>query len=118
MSRPRAGNALTYIRGRGDRLIPIIQRSNGKWITTGEAVGWTRCSRCRRPDQDYHKLDDGRVVCNMCYWYKLLPGGATEFWRRSKEYLFPYNIGSRGMKVRPPDTIRELRAALDRKEPT
>lgn len=34
---------------RNGRLVPIIQKMDGTWITTGEARGWPRCVRCRVP---------------------------------------------------------------------
>lgn len=39
-------------------------------------------------------------LCVICFYYHSLPGGATEFWKRKNEYLFPYNIGARLMNNR------------------
>lgn len=77
-------------------------------MTSGEAVGWRRCDRCRRPEQFPHRAPDGRIVCNICYYYKCL-GSADVFWSRDKDYLFPYSIGRRGMRFTRP--IKPMKAA-------
>jgi len=92
VGRPRAGNGLTFVQ-RGERLIPLLATVDGDWITTGEAVGWTRCARCRKPEEKPRRAPDGRLLCLICYYYKALPH--TEFWQHKDEYLFPYNIGRR-----------------------
>ncbi len=100
MGRRRAGHGYSWSR-RGERSIPIIGTADGGWITTGEAQGWTRCQRCRKPEQSPQTALDGRTVCVTCYYYECLPKG--EFWTRERDYLFPYNIGRRGKS--PPETI-------------
>jgi hypothetical protein len=34
-------------------------------------------------------------LCTTCYYYKFIP--RETFWKRDKDYLFPYNIGRRMM---------------------
>ncbi len=99
MSRPRAGHGMTAVR-RGKNLVWYISNSDGEWITTGMAKGWTRCARCRRPEEHTHALSDGRQVCNTCFYYKCLPSG--EFWLHKGDYLFPYSIGRRMMAAKHP----------------
>jgi hypothetical protein len=95
MSRKRAGHASTAIIDQKGRMIWLIQRVDGVWITTGEARGWPRCRRCRRPHQQ-SPFDS--ELCSTCYFYKALP--VDEFWRlhNAGYYLAPYNIGKRCMQ--------------------
>ncbi|HTG95738.1 MAG TPA: hypothetical protein VL866_24265 [Pyrinomonadaceae bacterium] len=98
MSRPRAGHAWTAFKDSSGRFIHLIAKSDGRWITTGEAQGWHRCPRCRKPF-DVDPFDSG--LCVHCYFYgNDLP--SDEFWRIHKSgYPFaPYNIGQRVTKNR------------------
>lgn len=86
--------------------VPILMTARGKWVTTGEASGWPRCPRCRKPVDESPK--DG--LCSTCYYYKVLP--REEFWAHEKDFLFPYNIG--GQRHREslrnfPKSLAELR---------
>lgn len=90
MSRKRAGHGWTVMQV-GKKRIDIFQTVDGHWITTGEAQGWRRCTRCRRP---YEVTLQGETVCSTCYYYH--SPNAEAFWDRKADYLFPYNIGHRG----------------------
>jgi hypothetical protein len=109
--RPRAGNAWTAV-FRNGRLIPLIFSDSGKWITTGEAKGWRRCSRCRKP-YELDPFESG--VCSTCYFHKMIPAGT--FWSYDKHPLFPYNIGDRFRESLEPvladlDKAKDWRRAL------
>lgn len=92
--RPRAGHARTAISRRG-KCIWLMLLSDGRWVPTGTARGWPRCSRCRRPtERGELAACDG--MCSTCCYYM---GEMTveEFWERheSGEYYAPYNISGR-----------------------
>ena len=101
MSRPRVGHGWSMTR-RGSRRIGIFQRDSGEWVTTGEATGWPRCRRCRRPIEA-SPFESG--LCPICYFYKTIP--VDEFWRLHNEgyYLAPYNIGERCSLIHPPERL-------------
>lgn len=95
MARPRAGHSWTWI-DVGEKNIHLIQDEAGRWLTTGQARGWPRCARCRRPERC---MPFGGDVCPTCYFYKTgMP--VDEFWRLHKSgyQLAPYNIGRACMK--------------------
>lgn len=87
MGRPRAGHGWTWF-NRGEKSVKLIADSHGRWVTTGVAKDWPRCSRCRRPED---MLTEGK--CSHCFYYGQHDG--DWFWSRKNDYLFPYNIGSR-----------------------
>jgi len=91
MGRPRAGHGWTAFHRNG-KTIWLVCDCHGRWVTTGAAKDWPRCSRCRRPE---HMMPEGSTLCTTCYYYHSLPRG--EFWNRDQDYLFPYNIGRRSM---------------------
>lgn len=92
MSRPRAGHGWTSF-FRNGRLIKLIADDDGRLITTGEAKGWPRCKRCRRPTRESPFNSN---LCPTCYFYKT-GLSHSDFWRLHEEgyYLAPYNIGRR-----------------------
>lgn len=97
MSRPRAGH--------GWAAGNLIATADGEWVHSSVARDWRRCERCRRPEQYPQSAPDGRVVCIHCYYYHCLPVG--EFWLHKGRYLFPYNIGRRGITSSPPTVKSE-----------
>jgi hypothetical protein len=89
--RPRAGHAWTTHKGQS-----YFMRANGEWVKTNYAIGWPRCSKCRRP---YEKNELTTVFCVTCYFYKVLPKGS--FWEMQAHRLFPYNIGKKLLDKHP-----------------
>jgi hypothetical protein len=85
---------------RGKKLVRVIQTVDGKWVTTFAAKNWTRCVRCRKPDDSICYTEDGLPLCSICYYYKHIP--RESFWKREGDYFFPYNIGRRGMDAPHP----------------
>lgn len=104
--RPRAGHAWSAMRiGPKQRTVWIMTNDDGKWITTGHARGWPRCTRCRKPIEA-SPFNSG--LCPICYFYKRI--SVDEFWRLHKTgyYLAPYNIGKRCQREHP-KTLHEAR---------
>lgn len=99
MTRPRAGGGWSAIKA-GDRYVPIMQDDACVWVTTGVAVGWPRCVRCRRPFE--RRETPCADHCVICWFYHMLPVGA--FWRiHDTGYpLAPYNHGRRSMRTGVP----------------
>lgn len=93
MGRPRAGHGWTAFR-RGRKLIWLIGDCHGRWVTTGVAKDWPRCTRCRRPE---HMMPEDSGLCVHCFYYGTERSGEW-FWSRKEDYLFPYNIGDRSMR--------------------
>src|SRR5262245_29265845 len=89
--RPRAGHGWTGFM-RGNKFISLIATCDGRWVTTGEAASWPRCSRCRKPE-DQIPAESG--LCVHCYYYKSPERDVNWFWAHKEDYLFPYSIGSR-----------------------
>lgn len=48
MSRRHAGHGWTRFHV-GEKRVDLLMNDAGQWITTGEARGWPRCTRCRVP---------------------------------------------------------------------
>ena len=91
--RPRAGHGWTSRKLRG-RWVPVTWSPvRESYITTGEAKGWPRCTRCRKPEEP-ELVRNG--LCNLCYYFHSLPKGT--FWDHREEWYFPYNIGRRSME--------------------
>jgi hypothetical protein len=65
----------------------VLARDDGTWITTGQAQGWPRCTRCRQP---HETSPEGSGKCPICFFY-----GQSDFWAWDQHPLFPYNIGRR-----------------------
>ena len=94
----RAGHGWTWFTRNG-KSVHLIANDAGHWITTGEAQGWARCPRCRRPFEACSIGSKG--LCYICYFYKSgMP--IDEFWRLHNDghYLAPYNMGRRSMANR------------------
>jgi hypothetical protein len=91
MSRPRAGYARTYTLLANGTKVEFLHDAMGVVISTGEACGWPRCCRCRKPER---KQDLIRGLCWSCYFYKT-GHGANWFWEQKEHRLFPYTIGKR-----------------------
>ncbi len=92
MSRPRAGHARTYAGN-----VAYMMDAMGEWITCGEACGWPRCARCRKPERAEHLIEG---LCSDC-WFHGINRPADWFWKQKDHPLFPYNIGARLMLSRP-----------------
>src|SRR6185369_1030546 len=93
MTRPKAGHGWTIRYRKGKQPIHFIFSPVSGWITSGEAQGWRRCPRCRKPFE-VDPFESG--LCIHCYFYKSsLP--VSEFWRiHESGYPYaPYNIGRR-----------------------
>lgn len=100
MGRPRAGHAWSRM-FRGNRSIHILFGEVSGWITSGQAQGWRRCSRCRKPIEASPFESE---LCVHCYFYRSgLP--VDEFWRihETGYPLAPYNIGRRIIATHHPD---------------
>ena len=105
MSRNSAGNGWTGIQA-GKKHISVMLNDAGDWITTGEARGWARCSRCRKPYES--RIHAERPdVCRSCWWFHLMP--REQFWPRHKagDPEAPYNR-------QPKSHHAEYCASLDR----
>ena len=93
MSRRRAGHAWTFMKYRGRYIGFIWSPVKHAFMTSGEAMGWPRCKRCRKPEEP-ELVHDG--YCNTCRYYKVIPRGT--FSSHEKDEYFPYNIGKEFMK--------------------
>jgi hypothetical protein len=98
--RPRVGHGWTSLLKKNGRTVHLILNYAGRWITTGEAKGWPRCKRCRRP---FEASPFNSGLCTTCYFYKT-GLSVKDFWRLHKEGypLAPYNIGeksSNGLRI-------------------
>lgn len=93
--RPRAGHGWTGF-FRGKNFIKLICDCNGRWVTTGVASSWPRCSLCRKPED---QMPSGSDLCVHCYYYKSPERDVEWFWAHKDDYLFPYNIGSRSTGI-------------------
>lgn len=107
MSRRRAGHGWTGIHIAG-RRIDLIGTVSGHWITSGEAVGWPRCARCRVPFEIAGRTERPDV-CELCLYHHIIP--REEFWSRKNDYWFPYNIGHRAMFGGGDDPLCEIQHA-------
>ena len=85
--RRRVGHGLTYVESNRDELIPIFMDAMGVWHSTGEAVGWPRCSKCRVPEKVEHLIEG---LCPICYFH----GKDGKFWEQEDHPLF--SVHNRG----------------------
>jgi hypothetical protein len=95
MSRPRAGLG-RRLEWRRDRPHWSVFGTKSGWVPSGEAKGWPRCARCRRPAEELVPESDD-LLCPICYFYHALPKG--DFWPlyEAGHRLHPYRIGERSM---------------------